>query len=300
MLRSWHTDCIFTDVAELLMRSFPLAFAACCAAATLAANAAQPDPQQIIHRSVQTIEADWSQAPNYSYQERDVQSKHDGVPVVKTYEVLMIAGSQYNRLIAVDDKILPVWQQAEEEQKFQTETDKRAHESVRDRNRRIARYQKERAQDHLMLKTMVDAFDFQLAGEENVNGHDCWVLDATPKRGYQPRDRETRVLTGMRGRLWVDKAEYQWVRVKADVIKPVSFYGFMAKVGPGTRFLLEQAPVADNVWLPSRFSVHVIASALGFINQNSTDDEGYGKYRPIGKTTSDVAAKDSAGTREKP
>jgi len=132
-----------------------------------------------------------------------------------------------------------------------------------------------------MLKEMVDAFDFRLAGEAHVEGHDCWVLDAEPKPGYQPKSRETKVLTGMKGRLWVDKSQYQWVRVEAEVMRPVNMYGFFAKVGPGTHFALEQAPVAGNLWLPTHFSVKVKASALGFINENSTDDETYRDYKPM-------------------
>jgi hypothetical protein len=53
----------------------------------------------------------------------------------------------------------------------------------------------------------------------------------------------------------------------------------MAKVGPGTRFELEQAPVGGKVWMPKHFSVRVNASALGFINEDSTDDETYSDYR---------------------
>jgi hypothetical protein len=168
---------------------------------------------------------------------------------------------------------------------LRAEVEHRTHESQRERNRRIARYQKERNQNHAMLKNMVDAFDFKLAGVENVNGHDCWVLDATPRPGYQPTDRETKVLAGMKGRLWIDKNQYQWVKVEAEVIKPVSFFGVFAKVAPGTRFLLEQAPVSDTLWLPSHFNMKVNASALGFINENSTDDEKYEHYTPIGKAT---------------
>ncbi|HYL74730.1 MAG TPA: hypothetical protein VEU96_11030 [Bryobacteraceae bacterium] len=266
------------------MRSLFLLVCLACDAATLE----KPDPHRIVQRSVEAIETDWSQAPNYAFQERDVQSKRDGAPVIKTYEVLMIDGSQYNRLIAVDDKPLLPGDQMEEERKLRAEMNKRARESPRESAKRIAKYQKERDQDHAMLKNMVEAFDFQLAGEEIVNGYDCWVLDATPKRGYQPKDRETKVLTGMRGRLWVDKSQNQWVKVKAEVIKPVSLFGFFAKVGPGTRFQLEQAPVADNLWLPSHFSMRVNASAFGFINEDSSDDETYGKYVATGKATAVV------------
>jgi hypothetical protein len=100
--------------------------------------------------------------------------------------------------------------------------------------------------------------------------------------------RETKVLKGMRGRLWIDEASGQWVKVQAQVIQPVSLFGFFAKVHPGTRFLLEQEPVAHHLWLPKHFVTHVSASALGFFNEDSTDDETYSKYEPMSQTLSQL------------
>jgi hypothetical protein len=193
----------------------------------------------------------------------------------------MIDGSQYHRLVAINDRPLSSGEQAEEENKVRAEVLRRGHESERERRKRVAKFLKERDQDHAMLKEMVDAFDFRLAGEAKVDGHDCWVFDAQPKPGYQPKTRETKVLSGMKGKLWIDKSQNQWVRVEAEVMRPVSLYGILAKVGPGTHFFLEQTPVAGNLWLPTRFSVKVKASALGFINENSSDDETYRDYKPM-------------------
>src|ERR1700675_649014 len=124
----------------------------------------QPDATEIIRSSIQQIEADWKQAPQYSFIERDVEGKRGGTPTVKTYQVLMIDGSQYNRLTALNDRPLSAAQQAEEENKLRTEILRRGHESDRERHRRIAKFLKEREQDHAMLKEMVDAFDFRPAG----------------------------------------------------------------------------------------------------------------------------------------
>jgi hypothetical protein len=253
-----------------------LAIAIGCASAA----GAQPDATGIIGRSVQQIEADWKRAPEYSYLERDVESKHHSTPTVKTYQVLMIDGSQYNRLIAINDRPLSSDEQAEEENKLRAEVLRRGDESERERHKRIAKFLKERDQNHAMLKEMVDAFDFRPAGEATIDGHDCWVFDAEPKPGYQPKTRETKVLSGMQGKLWIDKSQYQWVRVEAEVMRPVSMYG-IARVGPGTHFFLEQAPVAANLWLPTHFSVSVKASALGFINEDSSDDETFHEYKPM-------------------
>ena len=45
-----------------------------------------------------------------------------------------------------------------------------------------------------------------------------------PSPDYQPINREAKVLTAMKGRLWIDKREYQWVKVSAEVTRPVSMY----------------------------------------------------------------------------
>jgi hypothetical protein len=264
---------------------------ACGIASAAQPSSASPDVQELIRRSVNAIESDWKQAPNYTFVERDVESKKDAPPTVKTYEVLMIEGSPYNRLMALNDRPLNQTEQAVEQRKLEMETSRREHESARERNKRTSKYVKERTQNSAMLRAMAEAFDFRMAGEETVNGHECWVLSATIKPGYQPTSRDTKVLTGMQGQLWIDKGHYQWVKVRAEVIKPVNFYGFFAKVGPGTNFELEQAPVADNVWLPKKFSMRVKASALGMINENSTDDETYAEYKPITKGATAAVSK---------
>jgi len=240
----------------------------------------QPDAAGVIQRSVQEMENNWKRAPEYSYLERDVESKHHSPPTIETYEVLMIDGSQYNRLVAIDDHALSASEKVEEEEKLRAEILRRGSESERERHKRIAKFLKERDQDHGMLKEMAEAFDFRPAGDATVNGHDCWVFDAEPKPGYQSKNHETKVLLGMKGRLWIDKSQDQWVRVEAEVVRPVFFFG-IAKVGPGTRFFLEQAPVSANLWLPTHFSVNVKASALGFINEDSLDDETYRQYKPM-------------------
>jgi hypothetical protein len=249
--------------------------------AGMLAFAATPDPQQIIRKSVAVTKSDWSQASQYSYLERDVVKKRHDPSMSKTYRVLMLDGSPYNLVTANDDQPLSPDEKAAEERKLRKEIRKRQDESEHERQRRIAKYEKENERDHDMLREMMDAFEFHLAGEARVDGHECWVLNAEPRPDYEPTDHEGRVLKGMKGQLWIDKASYQWVKVQAEVVKPVSFYGFLAKVGPGTEFYLEQAPVAAGVWMPKAFDVRVHASALGFLNESSDDHETYRDYQPM-------------------
>jgi len=107
---------------------------------TLAASAAvQQDAASIIQRSVAANALDWQAAPDYDYFERDQQP--DGG--TKTYEDLMISGSPYQRLVAVNGKPLPLALEAEEQQKLEAMTrqrrqrigvgPRRTHRQVRER-----------------------------------------------------------------------------------------------------------------------------------------------------------------------
>ena len=247
-----------------------------------------PSAAQIITRSIAANEADFNQAPNYAWIERDAEKQHSSKATIKTSKVFMIDGSPYYELIAQNDVPLSSGEQAEQERKLHLEIVKREHESDRERSRRVAKYMRERNRDHAMLLEMGTAFEFTLTGETQLDGHDVWIMKAAPKPGYEPKTHETKVLTGMTGTLWIDKATYQWVKVQAEVVHPVNFFGFIAKVYPGTQFTLEQEPVSENVWLPKRFSMTVHAMALGFIDENSADEETYRDYRPAPKLTAEL------------
>jgi hypothetical protein len=57
---------------------------------------------------------------------------------------------------------------------------------------------------------------------------------------------------------------------------------FIAHVQPGTEFILEQAPVENGVWLPTRFVTEVRATALMFWSKKYSRSETYSNYRHIG------------------
>jgi hypothetical protein len=237
-------------------------------------HAQEPDAHTIIQKSVDANLRDWEAAPKYDFFERDLDPKGGS----KTYEVRMILGSQYNRLIAINDRPLPVEQQAEEQRKFDEMMQERKQESASERKSRVAEYEKERKRDHLFMNQMVVAFDFKLTGEEKLNGHDTYVLKATPRKGYEPPNLEARVLPGMEGKLWVDKTTFQWVRVEAKVTRPVSIVGFLATVQPGTRFELENMPVHDGIWLPSHYSMRARAKILWLFTNKQQEDDTFFHY----------------------
>lgn len=265
-----------------------LILAAAVPLGALAAAAPAPDRvERIVAESVQNTNADWSAAPRYDFTERDVITK-GGKHVVRTYEVIMVDGSPYQKAIATGGRPLSAVQRATEDRKLNQEIARRRAETAAQRQKRVAEYDRERRQDHLLMQEMVRAFDFKLAGEETVNGRRCYVLNATPRPDYQPTSRETKVLKGMRGKMWIDEQQKQWVKVHAEVFRPVAFGLFFAHVQPGTEFELEQKPVEGNLWLPSHFMVHVKAQVLLW-SRRSADDETYTNYHHSAALSARVA-----------
>lgn len=238
-----------------------------------------PDVHELMARSVKVADGHWTEAPNYSFVRADDKSKR-GSPLVKTvYEVLIIEGSPYQKIVAEDGHPLSALRAHEEEQKLHRERARREKESAHERRRRIERYTEDRNRDHALLVELCDAFDYTVTGEQQIGENSVWLLEGKPKPDYVPKTREAKVLSGMNVEFWIEKTSYQWMRVEAEVMRPISIYGVIAKVGPGTKFVLEQEQVSPNLWLPKRLSMQVKASALGFINEDRVQDETYSNYR---------------------
>lgn len=256
-----------------------LRFALLCAAVSVVGFvpsicAQQPDVQSIISKSVAANQTDFKAAPGFNYKERDREGKGS-----KTYQITMIDGSPYQRLIAVDGKPLSKDQQVEEEKKQQQETARRRSESQSDRQQRVAKYEKDRKRDNEMMQQLTKAFNFTYTGKQRLRGFAVYVLKAKPRPGYQPPNMETQVLPGMQGQLWIDQKSFQWVKVTAQVVQPVSIEGFLAKVEPGTQFELEMSPVAGNIWQVSHFSMKSKAKILDIFKHGSQEDSTYFDYR---------------------
>jgi hypothetical protein len=247
--------------------------------------AQKPNVQQIIQKSVAANQRDFKENPNYTYKELDRSPEGS-----KLYRVMMIEGTPYNRRIAVNGKPLSAEENTEEEKKLRQTIQQRRSESSEDRQKRIAKYEKERARDNAMMNELTKAFNFTLVGERKVRGFNVWVLKATPRPGYKPPNMECQVLPGMQGELWIDQKTYQWVKVTAQVVHPVSIEGFLAEVEPGTQFELEKSPVGNGIWMTRHFAMHSNAKVLHMFGRASQEDESYFDYQRTGGATETASA----------
>jgi hypothetical protein len=71
--------------------------------------------------------------------------------------------------------------------------------------------------------------------------------------------KRAEILTHLRGRIWVDQADYQWVKAEVEVIQPISFGLGLVRLAPGSILNFDQVRVNDEVWLPAHISVRADA-----------------------------------------
>jgi hypothetical protein len=248
--------------------------------AAFAQDVLAQDAREIIQRSVQRDMLNFERLKNYTYVEHDEERSFDKhAKLVKTerqtYEVMIIGGHDYEKLIERDDKPLTPREAGKEQAKMDKEIEQRNRESAEDK----AKIEKQRKEQRKFLDEVPEEFNFQLLGVENVSGKPAWVITADPKPGYQPKDRNAKLIAKMRGKVWIDQGEYQWVKIEAQATGTLSFGLGMLKINPGATVHFEQARVNDEVWLPASASIRVDGHAALFVGIHSEIDMHFRDYR---------------------
>jgi hypothetical protein len=291
-------------VGELACLTFATLLFVCCtadaqespASATVPALDLTPDADGSLSQSKieqlfrvvaqKDIENDKRQR-DYTYIERQVENRVDGKgniksTEVKTYEVLDIYGEQVERLIEKNDKPVSQKDAAKEEEKIQKIIDKRKNESEGERRKGEEREEKERENDRKFVTEVADAYSFRLAGTEWVRGRETWVIDGEPRSGFVPHMKNAKYLSSFHGRVWVDKADLQLAKMDVECLNTISFGLFLARFHEGSRFMLEQTRVNDEVWLPAHVAAKVDVR-LGLVKEFDVNLEqtfrDYKKFR---------------------
>ena len=239
---------------------------------------------------------------NYAYIERQVESKLDGKgnsksSEVKTYEVLEVYGEQVERLIEKDDKPLSQKDADKEEQRIQKIIDKRKNESEEDRKKREKREEKDREDGRKFVTEVADAYNFKLVGSEILGGREAWVIDGEPRPGFVPHMKEAKLLPKFHGRVWIDKADLQLSRMDLECLDTISFGLFLARLHKGSRLMLEQTRVNDEVWLPQHLTAKIdvrVALVKGFNVGFEQTFRDYKKFRASSKITGWSELKDKS------
>jgi hypothetical protein len=257
----------------------------------------QEQMQNLRQIVIEHYRANYQKQRDYTYIDREVENQLDGQGGIKsteskTYEIMELYGEQVERLVAKDDKPLSEKDAAKEKERIEKLTNKRKNESEEDRAKRQAEEEKQREKNREFVREVADAYDFHLLGSEMLNGRDAWVIGAEPRPGFQARLKEAQILPKYHGRLWIDKNDLQLVKLDVEAIDTVSFGWVLARIHKGTRLVMEQTRVNQEVWLPQHISFRLDARVAVFKGYNQENEETFRDYKKFRATAKIVSVGD--------
>lgn len=255
--------------------------------AAFTVSAFSQDAGDIVRRSVELDQGNWLRMADYTWVGRSRERHFDSHNRVasdhqEAWETIILDGQPVRRTLERDGKPLPADEQRKQQQKLDKETAKLENETPAQKQRRADDYEKQRRRDRQFLLEVPDAFNFQLEGSDQIDGHDVWVISGVPKPGYKPKSHDGAALLKIHGKIWIDKTGYQWVRLEAQTTETISFGWFLARLNPGAKLVLEQTRINDEVWLPKREYLSG-SGRIGLLKRVAEDQEitwnDYKKFR---------------------
>jgi hypothetical protein len=235
---------------------------------------------EIMKRSIDHDFDNFDKQKNYTYQEREQNREFDakgGVTKteIETSEILILGGRPYEKMVAKNDQPLSVKDARKEQEKMDRELARRRNLTAAEK----AKLEKERAENRKFLREMPEAFNFRLEGEESISGKPAWVIDAEPKTDFKPASMQAKILSKVRCKFWVDQNEYQWVKVKAEVLDTISIGMALFRLSRGGVIEFEQTRVNDEVWLPAHVRIRADAR-VAYLKKIRTEIEvNYKDYK---------------------
>jgi hypothetical protein len=243
-------------------------------------RAASVDPRELVRESIVNGQRSWRQSFDYYCLMRDADREFDSAGRVKStaddlFQVIPLGyGASYQEWLRHNNE--PV--SSAERLKQERELNKLRAETPAQKRRMFAKL----ANDRAYMKEVADAFDFRIIGMENLPTGPAWVLEGTPHPGYQAKSRYARMFPAMRGKLWIDQHDLQWVKADAVAADTVTFGVFIARLAKGSHIRIEQQKLADGSWVPKSIEARAQARTFLFFNHNFREEITYSDYRRSG------------------
>jgi len=248
------------------------------------------DAKEIVRRGLDADQHDFERARDYTFEQREELKVLDRKGKVKkheinTYDVTILYGEPYARAIRKDDKPLTDKEEKKAADKLERFVSERKNEGASEHQKRLAKEEKERQKERAFERDIINAYDFQIVGEDQVGGHDAYVVEANPRKDFHPTQPHAEILSKLRGKVWIDKKNYGWIKLEAETLDTISWGLFLVRIHKGTQMEFEQTRVNDEIWMPRRISLNANARFALVANGTFDYEMTFSQYK---KFTSDV------------
>jgi len=209
----------------------------------------------------------------------EVETELDGEgrrkkPERRRYTVIMDGRGVVSReLLEVDDREAT----EDEKAKSRREDEKRRRASLEANGARSD--EEELMSGRVPLLDLLHRLQFQLIGEEMLDGRPTHVVAFSPKPGLVSKTIRDRVLNAFAGTTWIDVAEQQVRKIDGHLTTPVKVLGGALLDLQGVRLVYETREVLPGTWAPCREEIGITATAGMFLEVRREIRFEFSSYR---------------------
>ena len=262
-----------------------LFLAAFCTLPLLAGPQSGPDPRELVKRALNAYSMDEGTQRQYTYEQRDDVRVMDGSGnlkrhELKTYDVSLIEGSPYKRLVKRDDHSLSPEEEKQQQDALNYNLDVRHRETPDQRRVRIAEFERKRQDRRGDLDEVPNAFDFKLVGEDVIDGVPAWIVEGTPRPNYRAKCKSAAYFAKLKGRIWISKADNHVMKIDALTLDTISIGAFVLRIAQGGHIAIDFGRVSD-AWLPKHVALTGSARLLFIKGYQLNADYSFTNYKKV-------------------
>lgn len=260
-----------------LMLGWPLARAASDSAAKITGDSAwrlaKSDPHALVEAAIENeINNSYGRRPRVRYLLREKTGNTD-----TTKDIVETVDGGVARLIAIHDQPLTPSQTQAEVQRLQDLVSDPATQQHRKRNE-----ERDAARLVGVMRLLPAAFLNQYVGPVQTPNGVAIRLTFAPNPQFSPPTLESRILTGIRGEIWINPTDLRVVRIEGHLFRKVDYgWGILGILYPGGTIVIDQARTPECGWQLAHLNLNMNGKALMLKSLHVVVDETATDYRSV-------------------
>jgi hypothetical protein len=219
------TMCAFVSVAAAFARAQEAAISA--------------SAHELVNRAVQNELKAAESNSHYMYLVRKQTPQGSSVK-----QVAETKDGEVSYLLKMNDQPLSADQRRSEDEKMQ-----KLLNDPSEQQRRLKQQKDDERRATTLMRALPDAFIYEFDKPDAGDPPGVVKLGFRPNTNYDPPDRETQVLKGMAGAMYLDTKANRMKRLDGTLIDDVNFgWGIFGKLHKGGHFEIREADVGDGHW----------------------------------------------------
>ena len=236
-------------------------------------NLAKSDPQALVKAAIDNeIKNSYGHRPPMRYLLKKKTRNTD-----TTKEIVETGQGGVAHLVAIQNQPLNATQAQTELQRLQELASDPAAQQHRHRSE-----ERDTARIVAVMRLLPDAFINHFEGSaQTVNGT-AIRIGFEPNPHFSPPTLESRILTGIRGEIWIDPADLRVVRVEGHLFRQVDYgWGILGTLYPGGTITIEQVKTPECGWQLSRLTLNMTGKELMLKSLRVVVDETVTDYHRV-------------------